>query len=662
MAVVVTDNRITIDEADATGTWTGAAGAIASTTFVEAPSAFVGTLNIATGQVYFTTSARDVSNTLIYVWANNYALQGLWTDANPANALHIGDGTDRVSFKMAGSDRKVFAHLTSQDWNWDCLLLDGYKASQMNADGYAVARAGTFASLNLSAITQFGADFTTLSKGLGGGTNVAVDVIRIGNDGLTITGGLTGNRGNFAEIVAEDRSTATGKAFGIIREYNTGVYGLQGPLTFGSAVTGTSWFEDTNATLVFENRNVADDKYYLKVDGYYGAGETHFILDGCSIGSAGPAVRILFDGYGIDELSLNSCAFRNLRGLVKFATDIDGYDHIVNGCVFDRCGQLTPGVVQFTNNTVSNSVATSAMLISTYGTEFISDTSFVSSGTGHALEFTQPGTYDLIGITYSGYGADATTNASVYNNSGGLVTLNIAGGGNTPTVRNAGSSSTVINNNIQITLAGLKANSEVRAYYDDNGNNGDEIDGIENSGTSFSFTVSAETIINIIINHLNYLPADIWQFDSGTADSSIPISQFIDRNYLNPPGPDQLAGQGLAVIDYIVGLDGYTTSGTYQTAVELDTTVDAGYYIVMWEADIAGISGGVFPEVRIIIDDSDEIGYWEGQLASEVYRHSFSGFYYRLLNGAHNIKIEYQGNGNRVEIYRPSIQLIGVSA
>ena len=36
-------------------------------------------------------------------------------------------------------------------------------------------------------------------------------------------------------------------------------------------------------------------------------------------------------------------------------------------------------------------------------------------------------------------GADGTTDAAIYNNSGGAITLNISGGGDTPTVRNGAS-------------------------------------------------------------------------------------------------------------------------------------------------------------------------------------------------------------------------------
>lgn len=85
-----------------------------------------------------------------------------------------------------------------------------------------------------------------------------------------------------------------------------------------------------------------------------------------------------------------------------------------------------------------------------------------------------------------------------------------------------------------ITLTGLKTGTEIRVYKDDGGNNGDYIDGIEStSGSTFSFEAESNSTINIMINHLNYLPADIWGYLVEESDVSIPIAQFIDRQYSN---------------------------------------------------------------------------------------------------------------------------------
>jgi hypothetical protein len=453
MAVTVTDTRTTITEADsATGWNTGSAG---TTVFAEAPNSVISTLNIATGQIYFTTTSRDVSNMLIYVWADNFALKSVWDATNPPCALHLGDGTDRISFKMSGSNRKVFAHLASDSTmtvDWECLVLDGSQANTMNSAGYTTVRAGSFANLNMAAITQFGVDFTTLSKGLGGGVNVAVDAIRIGNDGLIVTGGTTGDRGTFLEIVNEDKSTDTAKAYGIIREYTTDLYGLQGPLTFGSATTATSWFEDSNVTLVFENRNISNDKYYLKVVSN-SVGGANFILRNSTIATAGPFVTCDFSAAYIDTLTITDCTFRNLGNSITFSNGAQASAHTITGNVFDACGQIDPGDVMFQNNTISNSTAstTGAVLLDADGTSAWSNLNFVSGGTGHAIYITAAGTYTFDNFTYSGYGSTGTTNAVIYNNSGGAVTINVSGG-DVPTYRNGTSASTTVVASVPISV------------------------------------------------------------------------------------------------------------------------------------------------------------------------------------------------------------------
>jgi hypothetical protein len=534
MAVVVTDLRTVRNEADATTGWTGASGT-STAVFVESTAAVIQTLNIATGQVYHTGAAINLSDTLVYVWSNNFAQQANWEAAQPPNALHLGDGTNRISFRMAGSDKKVFSHLEGQAVDWDCLVLDGSQASAMNSAGLTVARAGSFGALNLSAITQIGSDFTTLSKGLGGGINVAVDIIRFGNDGIQITGGTTGNRGLFSEIVAEDRSTANLKAHGIIRELATGLYSCQGPLNFGSSASALeSWFDDSGRVLSFENRNISNDKYYIRVRG--NSGTTNFFrLNNSTVTSAGPFVRCDFNGGNINTLTLTNNTFTNLGNAITFSSAADATGHTVTGNVFNLCGRIDPGAVTFTGNTISNSTDNDgAMLLDADGTANMSNLTFISDGTGHAIIITATGTYDFTNFIFTGYGANNTTNAAVYNNSGGAVTINVSGG-NTPTVRNGTGATTTVLATVNITLSGLEPNTEVRVYEDDAGQNGTEIAGAENSGTSFSFAAEAGEVVNIIINSLFFLPADIWQFTVPNNDATIPIAQFPDRQYFNPP-------------------------------------------------------------------------------------------------------------------------------
>ncbi len=131
-------------------------------------------------------------------------------------------------------------------------------------------------------------------------------------------------------------------------------------------------------------------------------------------------------------------------------------------------------------------------------------------------------------------------NAAVYNKSGGTVTLNIAGGGSTPTVRTAGDATTVVNNNVAVTLSGLKDNTEVRIL--DNVT-GEFIDGIENAtaGTTnnrtFTFSLGAGVVVDIAIFNIDWiLPPNnrIENYTIPTSDTTLPLTQIRDRNYVNP--------------------------------------------------------------------------------------------------------------------------------
>lgn len=136
------------------------------------------------------------------------------------------------------------------------------------------------------------------------------------------------------------------------------------------------------------------------------------------------------------------------------------------------------------------------------------------------------------GETHTLYSA----NAAIYNSSGGLVTINVTDG-DAPSIRNAhGSplSTTVVNNNVLVTLTGLEENTEVRVFTQDVPPV--EIDGIEDviSPTEFSFAAEAGVVVDIRIFHVEFEVADIEDFTIPATATTIPIQQRFDRNYRNP--------------------------------------------------------------------------------------------------------------------------------
>lgn len=81
---------------------------------------------------------------------------------------------------------------------------------------------------------------------------------------------------------------------------------------------------------------------------------------------------------------------------------------------------------------------------------YISDSEFLSDGSGHAIEILPSGSptvteYVLFNQTYTGYAATdgSTGNEAIYNNSGAVLTLYIFGG-DTPTIRNGAGASTIL--------------------------------------------------------------------------------------------------------------------------------------------------------------------------------------------------------------------------
>lgn len=175
----------------------------------------------------------------------------------------------------------------------------------------------------------------------------------------------------------------------------------------------------------------------------------------------------------------------------------------------------------------------------------ISTCSFVGSNTtGHAIIITQAGTYSFSNLTFTGYGGTPGTNAvansgstsaAVYNNSGGAVIIQ-SSGGSQPSVRNAAGSTTTVESSADVTITGLIAGSEVRAYTGSINTplSAVEIGGTESSLTSFVFTQSSSGVAGYIqVFNVNYQPIIIELTYSGS-NVSIPVQQATDRQYENP--------------------------------------------------------------------------------------------------------------------------------
>ena len=550
MAVTIADNRAEWSDCD-TANWDGSA---ADQVFTSgpAPKELTGCLGFTVSQgeeyMYYTSTSIDLSSgVLVYIWV---LVQGTG-DSTTAGGIQIllGDGADRIGYYVAGADVAGFRH-DAGGVQWQCVILD-----TTNLPAGYTEHTGTEATLTLTAITDIGAGFTVSSKALGGADNCFCDVIFYGNDGLTIIGGGTGTEGDFGEIASADASDTTGaSSYGICRELGSGLFGLQGPLTFGNTGADSVDFYSTNETVVFEDRNIGTDRYYINVTGNT-TGTTTFQL-GTQVGSttagsngtslvcpAGVGASFNASNSNIGEVLLYGSSFSGFNNGIYFSADAtNGPNHEIYGNSFNGCGQIDPGKTLFKNNSIGDTTNSGgALLIDSDGTSNISDLIFTSGGTGHGIYITSSGTHSFTNFTYSNYASTngSTGNEVIYNNSGGLVTIQVSGG-DTPTYRNGSGASTVISASYTHTITGLESGTEITYV---TAGTSTELYHVESASVSdgdgkykTTYTHGGGAVVDVLVFHTNYKPdiSNIIGITLPNVNTTVKVQMFSDENYYNP--------------------------------------------------------------------------------------------------------------------------------
>lgn len=576
MAVTITDNRITINEGDSTTGWTSTNALTANSTSptpVESTARLdISVSNTIENSYYNLGSPVNMSSgSIIYAWMSHRAEFDL--TSNVGVGIQIGDGTNRTAYAVMGSDNVAFSHFEGPV-TWQCIAFDvGNKESYL----YSASLAGTPSSLNTSSIQDIGFYFKTVVKAVGGAVNCFIDIMRYldpnisGGCALDVTGGTTSDPGTFLDIATEDRQIGNLQARGVVRRLGAGLFGVQGPLRFGNWTgTNTSSFYDKNVTVAFEDRKFKKNKYkILIVDN--GVGETKFQLgtkvgtgttatgtDGCSIISP-TGVGATFISSG-SNTTISSSVLIYGSTFSGFSEDLFFMQNqeFIGGSILNS-GTINVGTgsaMYFLNNNVSNCIKSSSLYWNTNSDpsgRLDGCTFTMGTTSSHAIEFgpNTPTEITLAGIQFNNYydavvGTNLTassgpTSASIYNNSGKSITINITSGGNTPSVRNGTSSTTTIVNAISISVTGLKDNTEIRVYETGTEN---EIAGIEQvedgdpggevDNRTFTFSSESGNIVDIVIISLDYINIRIDEYTIPSQNSSIPVSQVFDRNYENP--------------------------------------------------------------------------------------------------------------------------------
>ncbi len=138
-------------------------------------------------------------------------------------------------------------------------------------------------------------------------------------------------------------------------------------------------------------------------------------------------------------LDFSGATVVNATVTLRSTSDLDGVNFI-------DCPSLTQNSATLSNCSFDNSKVTSA---SPADAALITDSAFISAGTGHAIEISgTAANITLDGLQFTGYAGTngSTGNEAIYVNIGsGSMTIAIGGGGSTPSIRTAGATVTVVN-------------------------------------------------------------------------------------------------------------------------------------------------------------------------------------------------------------------------
>ena len=435
-------------------------------------------------------------------------------EANEGAMVWIGsDASNVYTFDVANSSA-VKTSLTAWRTLGGMLIVP----INPNESGY---RGGTTGSPALGSVDYFG--YTVrMSAGNAKSENMgldAIDLVPVGG-GLVLTRGDAGStEGDFADFLAYDQGT-TNNRWGFVTS-DKGIYSVFGTLIIGdSAGTNATEFIDTATTILypdglFSAGFTAILVYLSNANDVCTLGGTHTSL-GTDGGSVNTRADLTFSGTsGAATLSGTWVNFRNVTltsGVTVSGADIE-------------CQDLTQGSADVEGDTVIRpDTATQVALCDdgTFGTSTgFNNMSFVQAGSGHALEFTTTTTRTFTNVGFSGFGGTPGTNstpssgandAAIYNNSGGALTINIAGG-DTPSVRNAASSTTTVTNTKTLTVTvkdpngnaieGARVRIEKSSDESLISNGSTNASGVYSDGT-YAYTV--DTDVNIDVRLLGWLP------------------------------------------------------------------------------------------------------------------------------------------------------------
>ena len=520
MAVVaVTANNTRVNDAQANTNWSNEGGG-GPAPAAEPQLKYVGS-NAVNRKGTSTADRQGVQynhgSTLDMTAAANklFLFKGYVTDFGDLNAtwgVEAGIGSAagaRYEYNLAGSgaNRDVFSAYPAQG---------GYLIAAIDPN-IAAWREATVGAPDLTAVDHYEIACQFITGGAKS-ENIAMSAIDVGT-GLTLVGGGGADPdGTFQDFVDEDQNTVANR-WGYATSKD-GAIAFRGMMTIGGAAATV--FTDNNAKVSFP-------------DGYHSAGLFGITVD-LQNASTDVTVGASLSGLGSSttEDTRPDYTVTGTSGTHTLTGTLDNFRNItLTSAVTVDGATLNFSDLAQSNATIQNAkleVNSASGIAACNDPDFteLSDSQIIQAGSGHAFEITSTGTYSFSGLDFSGFGADGTNAAAIYNNSGGAVTINVSGG-STPTIRNGTGASTTVNNTVNVTLTGLIAATRIKVYRQ---SDNVELGGVESSGTSFTVGLDAAVDVTFRLISLARVPLE-FDLTVPSTDTTIPVSQQTDRVYEN---------------------------------------------------------------------------------------------------------------------------------
>jgi hypothetical protein len=493
----VTSQLTRITNADG-GTWAsvggGPGGGVQSDVFLQGTAAFARRQSNATDHGYQFDNGSGVdlsaagSHVGMWLWHTHYSVVA---------ALKIRLGTGATS-NYAHHHFPMVAYPPTG--GWVRVWVDVSRTPEEST--------GT---LNRAAVQFFGVVASLPAVG-GTSPNLVQDATDHTTGGLVVTGaGAT-----FSDFVAADEANADNK-YGVVTTKDGVIYCLA-RLTIGQSDASVQFDHDGFALVFADQPMVASSFMGLSVDLQHASTAVSF--GNAVVRSAGTTRGDLVVTGSAGSLSADGCAFGSLR-TIELSPSCS-----LTGCLVSTSGQIVANGATVSDCTIVGSTASSALLwdVDANPNGRLDGTAFASGGTGHAIELgaATPSTIGLFGNTFSSYGADGTTNAALYNNSGKHIEVSILGGGGVPTVRNgAGASTTVVTGQRNLSFdvrdqSGAAVTGYEWRLYEAAATPGTigtvELAGEESAtqaGQNYSYTYADDLPVVLQVMHANFIEANV---------------------------------------------------------------------------------------------------------------------------------------------------------